>query len=398
MPGYKHILICFLILLSLPGYVAAENKVTVSGYIRDASNGEALIGANISVKGRNIGAATNSYGFYSFSLPAGKYTIIVSYIGYQSISQNMDLHESQTLNVELQVSAVRLEKVIVTEEKEDANIQSIEMSVIKLDAKTIKMAPVVLGEVDLIKTIQLLPGVSSVAEGSAGFNVRGGSADQNLVLLDEATIFNASHLLGFFSVFNADVIKEVKLYKAGIPAQYGGRLSSVLDIRQKDGNAKSFNSNAGIGLISSRLLFEGPIKKDRGSFVIAGRRSYGDLFLRLSGNDNSVYFYDLNYKGNYTLNNRNRFYLSGYLGRDVFEIADAFSNSWGNNTATARWNHVFNDRLFSNFSFIYSNYDYALGILQTGSAFDWKSNIINYNLKADFSFSSTRAENRGSRL
>jgi len=386
MPGYKHISIYFLILLSLPGYAVAENKVTVSGYIRDASNGEALIGANILIKGTNIGAATNSYGFYSFSLPAGKYTIIVSYIGYQSISQNMDFRESQTLNVELQVSAVRLEKVIVTAEREDENIQGIEMSVIKLDAKTIKMAPVVLGEVDLIKTIQLLPGVSSVAEGSAGFNVRGGSADQNLVLLDEATIFNASHLLGFFSVFNADVIKEVKLYKAGIPAQYGGRLSSVLDIRQKDGNAKSFNSNAGIGLISSRLLFEGPIKKDRGSFVIAGRRSYADLFLRLIGNDNSVYFYDLNYKGNYTLNDRNRFYLSGYLGRDVFEIADAFSNSWGNNTATARWNHVFNDRLFSNFSFIYSNYDYALGILQTGSAFDWKSNIINYNLKADFEF------------
>ncbi|MEL6824349.1 MAG: TonB-dependent receptor plug domain-containing protein, partial [Calditrichota bacterium] len=261
-----------------------------------------------------------------------------------------------------------------------------EIGVEKLDVQIIKQVPVVLGEVDVLKTIQLLPGVSQVAEGSAGFNVRGGSADQNLVLLDEAPVYNASHLFGFFSVFNNDATKDVKLYKGGIPAQYGGRISSVLDVRQKEGNSKEFSASSGIGLISSRLLLEGPIQRDKGSFMLAGRRSYADVFLKLAGNNNTAFFYDLNFKSNYQLSDNDRIYASGYFGRDRFELADILGTNWGNSAFTLRWNHLFSDRLFSNFTAIYSNYDYSLDILSSGSEYNWKSNVINTHLKADASF------------
>jgi hypothetical protein len=258
----------------------------------------------------------------------------------------------------------------------------------RLDVKTIKTMPALLGEVDVIRSIQMLPGVTTVGEGAAGFNVRGGSIDQNLILLDEAPVYNSSHLFGFFSVFNPDAVKDVKLLKGGIPAQYGGRLSSLLDVRMKDGNSKNMAFSGGIGTVSSRFAVEGPLVKDKSSFIIAGRRTYGDLFLKLSPEfkDNQLYFYDLSTKVNYTINDKNRIYLSGYFGRDVFKLGEDASMNWGNATGTFRWNHLFNARLFSNLTLVYSDYDYSLGVPTGAQAFKWKSNIINYSAKADFSY------------
>ncbi|MGH1366450.1 MAG: TonB-dependent receptor [Calditrichia bacterium] len=375
-----------LILLSTSLLVAQGKTVTLSGYVSDRASGEALIGANIVVEGKSIGSSTNQYGFYSLSLQAGAYRINASYLGYQTTSIDINLTAARKLDIELQSISVQGEIVEVTAESADQNVQSMEIGVEKLDVQIIKQVPVVLGEVDVLKTIQLLPGVSQVAEGSAGFNVRGGSADQNLVLLDEAPVYNASHLFGFFSVFNNDATKDVKLYKSGIPAQYGGRLSSVLDVRQKEGNSKKFAVSSGIGLISSRLLLEGPIGQNKGSIMLAGRRSYADVFLKLAGNNNTAFFYDLNFKTNYQLSDNDRLYASGYLGRDRFEIADILGTSWGNSAFTLRWNHLFSDRLFSNFTAIYSNYDYSLDLLASGSEYNWKSNIINTHLKADAAF------------
>ena len=276
-----------------------------------------------------------------------------------------------------------LDEVIITE-KNKTNTRKPEMSVNKMSIATIKQMPAVLGEVDVIKSILFLPGVTNAGEGQSGFNVRGGGADQNLILLDEATIFNSSHLFGFFSVFNPDAIKDLKLYKGGIPARYGGRASSVLDIYQKDGNSNDFHMNGGIGLISSRLLAEGPIVKDKGSFLFAGRASYAHLFLKLSNNKNSAYFYDLNTKLNYKLNKNNNLYVSGYFGRDVFDINQSFTNTYGNSTLNVRWNHLYSDKLFSNLSLIYSDYYYGLNIDLVG--FNWDSGIKNYNLKYDFKY------------
>jgi len=372
--------------LSSSMLLAQGKTVTLSGYISDRASGEALIGANIVIEGQAIGGSTNQYGFYSISLPTGSYQINASYLGYQPTTIDLNLTSARKLNIELVPATVEGEEVVITGEAADQNVQSMEIGVEKLDVQIIKQVPVVLGEVDVLKTIQLLPGVSQVAEGSAGFNVRGGSADQNLVLLDEAPVYNASHLFGFFSVFNNDATKDVKLYKGGIPAQYGGRISSVLDVRQKEGNSKEFAASSGIGLISSRLLLEGPIQRDRGSFMLAGRRSYADVFLKLSGNNNTAFFYDLNFKSNYQLSENDRLYASGYFGRDRFELADILGTNWGNSAFTLRWNHLFNDRLFSNFTAIYSNYDYSLDILSSGSEYNWKSNIINTHLKADATF------------
>lgn len=371
------ILLFFAVIVS--GF--SQQKFAISGTISDSSSNETLIGVNVYVPSLKIGTTTNEYGFYSLSLPKGDYEIEISYIGFQTIKQNISLTQNTKINHSLIGNSENLEEVVITE-KSKSNIRKAEMSVNRLSIETIKKMPVVLGEVDVLKSILLLPGVTNAGEGASGFNVRGGGADQNLILLDEATIYNSSHVFGFFSVFNSDAIKDLKLYKGGIPARYGGRASSVLDVYQKDGNSKNFHMNGGIGLISSRLLAEGPIVKDKGSFLVAGRGSYAHLFLKLSDNDNTAYFYDLNAKLNYKLNENNNLYFSGYFGRDVFGIADSFENTYGNSTLNLRWNHLFSDQLFTNLSLIYSDYYYGLKLDLVGFNFDL--GIKNYNLKYDF--------------
>lgn len=371
-----------LLFLALSSMLTAQEKFTLNGSITDDQSNETLIGVNIIVPELQTGTVTNEYGFYSLTLPSGTYKIQISYLGYKTISETIVLTDNLSKNFKLSESFESLDEVVIKEDVEKLNIKKPQMSVNTLSIKTIKNMPVVLGEVDVIKSITLLPGVTNAGEGSSGFNVRGGSADQNLILLDEATIFNSSHLFGFFSVFNPDAIKDIKLYKGGIPAKYGGRVSSVLDIYQKEGNSSSFHMNGGVGLISSRLLAEGPIKKDKGSFLIAGRSSYAHLFLPLFDLDNVAYFYDLNTKLSYRLNDNNSVFLSGYFGRDVFEISDSFKNSYGNAVINFRWNHLFSDKLFSNLSLIYSDYDYDLELAFV--EFDWESGISNFNLKYDF--------------
>lgn len=361
----------------------AQDRFTISGIISDAKNNETLIGVNISSKNTKAFAVTNEYGFYSLTLPKGDYQIAISYVGFQKIEETISLTQNIKKNYSLLDSEQQLEEVVITE-KTKSNIRKPEMSVNKLSIATIKQMPVVLGEVDVLKAILLLPGVTNAGEGQSGFNVRGGGADQNLILLDEATIFNSSHVFGFFSVFNPDAIKDLKLYKGGIPARFGGRASSVLDIYQKDGNSKNFHVNGGIGLISSRLLAEGPIVKDKGSFLIGGRASYAHLFLKLTDNKNVAYFYDLNTKLNYKLNKNNNLYVSGYFGRDVFSLNKTFTNTYGNSTLNLRWNHLYSDKLFSNLSMIYSDYYYGLTLDFVG--FNWNSGIKNYNLKYDFKY------------
>ncbi|MBF8151388.1 TonB-dependent receptor [Winogradskyella sp. F6397] len=371
-----------LFFLFSPIYILAQEDYTISGNISDINSNESLIGVNVILPELQTGAVTNEYGFYSITLPEGTYVIQISYLGYKTISETITLNSNLNKNYKLKESAESLDEVVITEDIEKLNIKKPQMSVNSLSIKTIKNMPVVLGEVDVIKSITLLPGVTNGGEGASGFNVRGGAADQNLILLDEATIFNSSHLFGFFSVFNPDAIKDIKLYKGGIPSKYGGRISSVLDIYQKEGNSKSFHMNGGIGLISSRLLAEGPIKKDKGSFLIGGRSSYAHLFLPLFDLDNTAYFYDLNTKLSYNINDNNNIYLSGYFGRDVFKISDSFENSFGNSVLNFRWNHIFSDKIFSNLSLIYSDYYYGLQLGFVG--FDWISGIRNFNLKYDF--------------
>jgi hypothetical protein len=368
--------------------ISIAQKHTLSGYIKDGSNGEELIGAALYIPELSTGVTTNLYGFYSISLPAGTYEIVFSFVGFNTQKRSIELNSSKTLNVELNTSNIQLSEFEVSSEREDHNITSVEMSVEKLEIKTVRKIPQFMGEVDIIRSLQLLPGVSTVGEGAMGFNVRGGNIDQNLILLDEAPVFNSSHLFGFFSVFNADAVKDFKLYKGGIPAKYGGRLSSVLDVRQIEGNTKEFHGSAGIGLISSRLMLEGPIAKDKASFMIAGRRSYIDLFFPLFEDlkGNKFYFYDLNAKINYKIGERDRLFLSGYFGDDVFVFGDAFKARWGNGSGSLRWNHLFNDKLFANTTLIYSNYNYSLGVPTGVQAFNWQSTIQNYNIKADFSY------------
>lgn len=362
----------------------SQEKFTLSGTIKDSKNNESLIGVNVYIPALKIGTTTNEYGFYSLTVPSGEHEIEISYLGYQTIHKTIILDQNTKNNFSISESGQELQEVVIKDNKGKINIKSPEMSVNKLSISTIKKMPVVLGEVDVIKSILLLPGVTNAGEGASGFNVRGGGADQNLILLDEATIFNSSHVFGFFSVFNPDAIKDLKLYKGGIPARFGGRASSVLDIYQKDGSSKNFHMNGGIGLISSRLLLEGPIVKDKGSFLIGGRASYAHLFLKLSeeNKDNSAYFYDLNAKFSYKLNDNNSLYLSGYFGRDVFSLNKNFTNTYGNSTLNLRWNHLYSNKLFSNLSLIYSDYYYGLDLDFVG--FKWDSGIKNYNIKYDF--------------
>ncbi len=362
-----------------------QQSRTISGTITDKSNGETLFGASIFLTGTTIGGTTNEYGFYSITAPEGEYVLNISYIGFNDVNIKINLNQDINRDVEISEFSTQLEEVVVTaDEPERAILRKPEMSVVKMNVGTIKQTPVVLGEVDVLKSLQLLPGVTNNGEGTGGFHVRGGAQDQNLVLLDEAIIYNTSHMFGFFSVFNADAIKDVKLYKGGIPARFGGRVSSVLDVRQKDGNSKNFALIGGIGVISSRLTAEGPVFGDKGSFLIAGRRSYIDLLLAAAGEDNRVSFYDLNLKTNYSINRNNKLFLSGYFGRDSFDFAGIFENSYGNASGNLRWNHIFNDRLFSNLSAIASRYDYDLGFVQ--EEFEVKSSITNYNLKYDFKY------------
>jgi hypothetical protein len=366
---------------------------TVSGFVKDAKNGEALIGVSVYKQGTTVGVSSNSYGFYSLTLPAGKHTLAFSYIGYTLILKDTTLAKNLTLNIELAEESKTLNEVVITSEREDQNVKSIEMSAVKMDIKEISRIPALLGEVDIIRSIQLLPGVTTVGEGASGFNVRGGNADQNLILLDEAPVYNSSHLFGFFSIFNPDAVKDVKLIKGGIPSQYGGRLSSILDIRMKEGNSKKLQINGGIGTIFSRLSIEGPIIKDKMSFIIAARRSYIDVLARpilkqryAALGSAKFYFYDLTAKINYKINDKNTLFLSGYLGRDV--LGAGFNFNYGNTTTTLRWNHLFSEKLFLNTTAFYSNYDYGLGFKNESNsqAFDWTSKIVNYSIKPDFTY------------
>jgi hypothetical protein len=369
------------ILLIIFNNVSAQERFTLSGTVVEKSSNETLIGVNVILPKLQTGTITNEYGFYSITLPPGIYEVVFSTLGFKKISQKIQLTENTKLNLALEETTEKLDAIVITKDLEKLNIKNPQMSVNALSINTIKRMPVVLGETDVIKSIVLLPGVTSAGEGASGFNVRGGSADQNLILLDEATLYNSSHLFGFFSVFNPDAIKDLKLYKGGIPARFGGRISSVLDIYQKDGNQNKFKGSGGIGLVSSRALLEGPIIKQRGSFLVAGRSSYAHLFLPLFDNDNIAYFYDLNTKLSYKLNDNNNLFLSGYFGRDVFEIADSFSNTFGNTTLNLRWNHLFSNQLFSNISVIYSDYYYGLTL--NFVEFNFDSGIRNINIKYD---------------
>lgn len=378
-PLNRHFLV--LVIFLLPFFLISQEKFTLSGVISEASSNETLIGVTIAIPALRTGVTTNEYGFFSLTLPKGTYEIQISYLGFLDVMETITFDRDQKINFQLIEGAEVLEEVVLTENVEKLNISKPQMSVNTLAVQTIKNIPVVLGEADIIKSLILLPGVSNAGEGASGFNVRGGAADQNLILLDEATIFNSSHLFGFFSVFNPDAIKDVKLFKGGIPARYGGRVSSVLEIFQKEGNSKEFKMNGGIGAVASRLLAEGPIVKDKGAFLIGGRASYAHLFLPLFDIDNTAYFYDLNTKINYKLNNNNSLYLSGYFGRDVFAISNSFENIYGNSVLNLRWNHLFSDKLFSNLSLIYSDFYYGLELDFVG--FKWNSGIQNFNIKYD---------------
>ncbi|WP_420602077.1 TonB-dependent receptor [Flagellimonas sp.] len=376
----KHIALSFALILS-SFFVQAQNKYTLSGTISEASSNETLIGVTVAFPDLKTGVTTNEYGFYSITLPEGEYDITVSYLGFQDIRETVTLNTNIKKDFSLSEETEQLEEVVVTDDAERLDIRKPQMSVNTLAVQTIKQIPVVLGEADVIKSLLLLPGVTNAGEASSGFNVRGGAADQNLILLDEATVFNSSHLFGFFSVFNPDAIKDVKLFKGGIPARYGGRVSSVLEIFQKEGNSKELKVNGGIGAAASRLLVEGPITKDRTAFLVGGRASYAHLFLPLFDVDNKAYFFDLNTKFNHKINERNNIYLSGYFGRDLFSINDSFVNTYGNAVGNFRWNHLFSDKLFSNLSLIYSDYFYGLELDFVG--FEWDSGIQNFNLKYD---------------
>lgn len=380
-----------LFLAVIPFFLTAQEKYTINGYVKDAANGEALIGATVLIEELGTGNITNVYGFYSITLPPGEYSVVYRYIGFVSQKKQILLEENSRIDVELVEEQTQLEEVVVTAKPEDENVTSTEMSVAELDIKTISKLPAFLGEVDVIKSVQLLPGVSTVGEGSSGFNVRGGSVGQNLVLLDEAPIYNSSHMLGFFSVFNPDAVKDVKLYKGGIPARFGGRLSSVLDIRMKEGNIKEYEVNGGIGTIFSRLAVEGPIKKEKASFIVAGRRSYIDIlakpFTDVFDNGAGLYFYDLTAKANWNISDKDRVYVSGYWGRDVFNFDERQGINWGSKTGTFRWNHLYNERLFSNLTIYVSDYDYELKFGEDElDKFEWMSNITTYDLKPEFTY------------
>ncbi|EHQ26299.1 TonB-dependent receptor [Mucilaginibacter paludis] len=386
---YKFLLLFLFLISALTGF--GQKKYTISGTIRDKETGEQLIGATVRIKDVPASAtATNNYGFYSFSAPAGDYTLIVTYIGYETLSRQISVHQNQVLNIAISYKSDLKEVVISTNKPNNDQVRSPQMGVEKLNMAQINNVPVLMGEKDILKTISLLPGVKSAGEGNTGFYVRGGASDQNLIQLDEATVYNASHLFGFFSTFNSDAIKDVSLYKGGMPAEYGGRLSSVLDIKMNDGNNQKFTVQGGLGLISSRIKVEGPLVKDKGSFMVSARRTYIDFFLKASSDSaikgSTLYFYDLNAKANYHFNDRNAIYLSGYFGKDVLALKNTFGTNWGNSTGTVRFNHLFNDRLFSNTSIVFSNYNYVVQSFSSDNNFKATSQITDVNLKEDLQY------------
>ena len=364
----------------------SQDKVTLNGYVKDADNGEELIGVTVYIPELKAGAVTNAYGFYSITVPKGTYEIQYSYLGYKFQSIKKELSGNTANNVELRTEATVIEEIVVRDKPINENVVSLQMSKNTLDLNQVRKLPALFGEVDIIKNIQMLPGVITAGEGTSSFYVRGGSADQNLILNDEAPIYDPSHLFGLFSVFNADVIKDSELYKGGIPARFGGRLSSILEVRTKDGNNKKINVAGGIGTMASRVMVEGPLTKEKSSFIISARRSYVDLFLKAANQDNLVHFYDINAKVNWKTNNKNRFFAAFYAGRDVFKFADDFSFAWGNKTGTFRWNHLFNDRLFSNTSVIVSNFDYKLELVDPVAGFKWVSDLEELSIKNDLSY------------
>ncbi len=365
-----------------------EERFTISGYVKDASTGEELLYANVLEKNTQSGATTNLYGFYSLTLPPGVYELAFSYLGYQQSVQTVKLAGNLQLNVELQPESAILQEIVVTDKVKNERVQEVGMSRIDVPIEEVKKLPALLGEPDLIKTIQALPGVTSAGEGTSAFFVRGGSADQNLILIDEAPVYDVSHLFGLFSVFNADIIKSAELYKGGIPSRYGGRLSSLLEVTTRDGNAKQFSGSGGIGLLASRLTLEGPIVKDEASFIVSGRRSYADIFMKNSEqfDGTTVAFHDLNAKVNWKASNKDRFFLAAYSGRDIWNFDNAFQMDWGNTTTTFRWNHLFNERLFSNLTLVYSDFDYALEDKDPVQGLLWKANQREASLKQDFAY------------
>ncbi len=395
--------VVLLLLLSFIQIVVFAQKHTISGYIKDKSTGEELIGANVIIKDKNTGTTTNTYGFYTINLPDGKYELTYSFIGFKEESKTVKLFSDQSINVELSSSAYMTDEVIVSGEKK-SNIEDSKMSVIRLPIETVKTLPAFMGEVDILKTIQLLPGVQSAGEGNSGFYVRGGGPDQNLILLDEATIYNAAHLFGFFSVFNADAIKGMELYKGGMPAEYGGRVSSVLDITMNNGNMREFKAQGGIGTIASRLTVEGPIKKDTSSFLVSARRTYIDVLIKPFIKKTSPFkgsgyhFYDLNAKLNYKFSDKDRIFLSGYYGEDVFTFKSTDAGftmniPWGNGMASLRWNHLFNSKFFSNTTLVASDYKFRTEVIMEdsedpmgGFKFVQNSGIRDYYIKQDFTW------------
>ena len=390
LSSFKKLLLITVIYFASISILFAQKTFTVNGVVRNSSTGETLIGASVKIAGNlQLGTSTNSYGFYSINLPEGNYKFEVSYVGYTTLVKDLIItaNTKQDFNIE---EANNLNEVVISVAKRNENLIKPQMGVEKLNVKDIQNVPVLFGEKDILKTLQLLPGIKSAGEGNSGFYVRGGATDQNLILLDEAPVYNASHLLGFFSTFNSDAIKDVTVYKGGMPAQYGGRLSSVLDVRMNDGNKKETTFEGGVGLISSRLKVEGPFIKDKSSFMVSGRRTYADAFLALapdtSLHGNTLYFYDLNAKANYQINDKNVIYLSGYFGRDKLGLSNTFGFNWGNATGTLRWNHLFSNKLFSNTSLIISKYDYTIENLLSGSEFKVNSSISDFNLKQDFSY------------
>ena len=381
----------FTIVLMTCSLFCFAQKHTISGTVKDKKTGETLTGASVLLlEQKGSGVASNSYGFYSISAPQADYTLVISFSGYDDDTVKVSLTKDITLSVNLSSGLKQLQDVVLTSRRSD-NITQTLPGVQKISMDEIKNVPVLFGEKDVLKTIQLLPGIKSGGDGQAGFYVRGGGSDQNLILLDEATVYNASHLLGFFSTFNSDAIKDVTIYKGDMPAQYGGRLSSLLDIKMKDGNDKDYHLSGGIGLIASRLNFEGPIVKNKGSFIISARRTYADAFLKLSKDSNTnqsqLYFYDINAKANYQINENNRIFISSYLGQDKLGFAKQFGIKWGNTTATFRWNHIFSNRLFSNTSLIYSNYNYNITINQSADNVEDVSKIKDFSLKEDLQYS-----------
>lgn len=386
----------FVFLFVLNAFTAsAQNKYTISGYIKDSLNGETLIGASIAVQGQTKGISSNLYGFYSITLDEGKYILICTFVGYRIKAVSIDLKADTKINFDVLPKSYVQEEVVVSSKKRDANVKNAQMGKFTLPIEQIKSIPAFLGEVDLLKVVQFLPGVRNAGEGSSGIYVRGGGPDQNLILLDDAPVYNTGHLFGFFSIFNADAIKNVTLIKGGMPAQYGGRLSSVLDVSMKEGNNQKFQVDAGIGVIASRLSIQGPLKKNKSSFILSGRRTYIDAIAKpfvKSGSQfkgSGYYFYDLNAKVNYIFNDKNRLYLSGYFGRDVFDYVNGkqslkFNIPWGNSTGTLRWNHVFNNKLFGNTTAVYNDYNFAFNAAQNDFELKLASGIRDISLKQDF--------------